>query len=121
MNRFFKLIFLIVEGFFCYILVSGILSVDCVFQKYFHFACPACGFTRAFREIFHLHLIEALQYNLLSIPLFLMIIIIDSYLIYDILLNKQKTEKILEQLSRYIVPILILLGINTIINNIRGI
>jgi len=42
----------------------------CMFHRITGLQCPGCGMTRAFHALMHGHISEALEYNLLSIPLF---------------------------------------------------
>lgn len=76
--------------------------------------------TRAFISIFNLDFISAIKYNLLSISLFIFIVYSFYNIIKDIL-NKKNTylNKILNYLSKYYKIIIMILIINTIINNIR--
>lgn len=121
MNRIFKISLFFIEIVMCFLILSGILHADCIIKQLFHISCPACGFTRAFLEILNLNLLEAMKYNLLSIPVFLLLLIVNAYLIYDIIKKQKKTEIFFEKLGQYIIPIVIILIINTIINNINGI
>lgn len=118
MNRLIKFSFLVFEIVSCYVLVFGLISFECFFQKYFHIACPACGLTRAFREFIKLNFVGAVKYNFLSIPIFLLIILVDFYLVYDIIFGSKRTELLFEKLGKHTILILIILGINMIINNL---
>lgn len=76
--------------------------------------------TRAFKEIISLNIIEALKYNYLSIIVFIFLIILNIYFIYDIIKNK-KTSYIILLIEKYYKLIILILVVTLIINNIRKI
>jgi hypothetical protein len=121
MNRIFKSFLFVIEFVMCYLILSGQLLTECVIKQVFHIACPACGFTRGFRAILSGNLLKAIQYNLLSIPVFIFFIIVNGYLIYDIIKDKKKTDFFFGKLGKFIIPILIILFLNMVMNNVRGI
>lgn len=55
-------------------------DIKCIFKKIFHIPCISCGLTRGFIAILHLRFIDAIKYNILSIPLF--IVIVAFYILY---------------------------------------
>jgi hypothetical protein len=63
-NRLLLIVFLLpfFGGFVLYYFHSG-FSV-CMLMNLTGLPCPACGLTRAFQELSHLHFIEAIQYNI---------------------------------------------------------
>lgn len=78
-NKIFLIIYLtpFVGGFILYYFKSSFTV--CPLMTLTEIPCPACGLTRAFEEIVHLHFIEALQYNLMIIvliPVLIMLIIL---------------------------------------------
>lgn len=95
--------------------------IDCLIKKYLGFSCPACGLSRAFYSIMNLKIKEAIEYNILSLPLFCFITISICSLIYDIFGNKHLTEKIFSYVVKYFYVIVVLLVLSMIINNIKGI
>lgn len=95
------------------------LNIPCVFKKYFHFSCPACGLTRSFYEIFKLKFITSLKYNLLGIPLFISIIFIYILYFIDIFFKKNYLLNIYERIVDKYYIIIIILILNMIINNIK--
>ena len=99
-------------------LVIRKISFPCLWDKYFHFKCPGCGLTRAFRSIVALDFISALKYNILSPFLFIIFIIGMCHLIYDVIKNKNSVEKLFDYLSKFYLPILFLAIIATILNNV---
>ncbi len=121
MNRIFKSFLFVIEFVMGYLILSGKFLVNCMIKQILHISCPACGFTRAFRAIINGNILEAIQYNLLSIPVFLFLLIVNCYLIYDIVKDKKKTDLFFERLGKFTIPIIVILFVNMIINNIRGI
>jgi hypothetical protein len=54
----------------------------CLFHNITGLDCPGCGMSRAFHSIMNLKFMEALHYNIFSLPFFLLLLFI---LIFDIL------------------------------------
>lgn len=78
-NKLFLIIYLLpfAGGFVLYYFQSE--STCCLFMNLTNLPCPACGFSRAFIELTHLHLYNAIQYNffiVLLAPLFIILTII---------------------------------------------
>lgn len=107
---------------FLWLILSGVLKFECIFKMLFDMRCPGCGLTRSFRSILSLDLYSSVNYNILGIPLFIILIIIFIGLIIDIIKNSNNTilfiGKILEK--NYIM-IIALLIITLIINNVNKI
>ncbi len=120
-NRFLKFIILIIETAFAYIALFSNVKLHCVFKKIFNIPCPVCGLTRAFKSIIKLDLIRAYHYNALSVIIFVLLLVYNIYLIYDIVMNKKKTNQFINNLGKNYILIIIILLINEIINIIRGI
>lgn len=121
MNRFYKIIILIIEIIFIYIILFSNLKLICLSKLLFNLSCPACGLTRAFRSLLKLEIKEAIYYNFLSPIILVFLIFINIFLIYDIITNHKKTNKFLNKLGNHYNLIIIILIISTIINNIKGI
>lgn len=103
------------------LLIIRTIPVTCIFKQVTGIACPACGMTRAFNSILFLNFVNALYYNILSIPLFIFITLSIVILIYEIIFNKfVYIPKLLESLSnKFVILILFLcIFISFIINNI---
>ena len=104
------------------ILIINFLNIRvCVFYNIFGIPCPACGMTRAFNRIFMLKIKESFDYNLLGVPLF---IIINSYLIinfYSILKNTDQINIYFENSFRkYKTALIIISAVIVILNWIRN-
>ncbi len=92
----------------------------CLFKHVFGFSCFGCGMTRGFVAILYLDFKSAYEYNILSIPLFLGILIYSCCAIIDIVFRKNyilNIETIFSKKYMYIVYLLILI-ISTFLNNI---
>ncbi len=115
MNRVFKISIVFIQ--ISFFLIIYMLDIECVFKKYLNISCPGCGMTRAFLSIINLDIIGALSYNILSIFLFIFLVILNSILVYDIIFNSHKLNKLLIYLKKYNYLFLILLIISMIKNN----
>lgn len=120
-NRFLKFIIFIVETSFAYIALFSNVKLHCIFKAIFHIPCPVCGLTRAFKSIIKLDLIGAYHYNALSVIIFILLLVFNLYLLYDIVMNKKKTNEFINSLGKNYILIIIILLINEIINIIRGV
>ena len=121
MNNIIKNI-LILTILLIFLLMIKLLPVACLFWQATGIYCPACGMTRAFHSVMSFNLIEAFQYNILSIPLFLFIIITIIILLYEIIFNKWNyIPFILKKISNKHVIIMILFSmlLSMIINNLH--
>lgn len=122
MKRIVNIMILFSGILFIYIVVSGLIPFECLFKKLFDIRCPGCGLTRSFRDIINLNFGSAIKYNILGIPLFIIIFGLSIGLSIDIILNTNETLKYINNFFKknYIIIIFILI-ITGIINNINGI
>ena len=118
-NRILKISIIILEILF--IIVIFKLNIGCFFRNTFGIRCIGCGLTRAFISILNLKFIDAFKYNIISIPLFIVMIIINLLLIYDFIFNKNRVLNFTKKISKYYKLILLLLLITFTINNINKI
>ena len=117
-NRLFKITIISIVMILFYYLVISKSEIDCFFLKHTGLACPGCGMTRAFRLIIKFQLLDAFKMNILSIPLFILLILLSFVLVYDLLFNKYMFEKIINFLcKKFAIIIIILLIISMIVNN----
>lgn len=122
MKRLINILILVFTGLLLYLLISGIISYQCIFKTILGIRCPGCGLTRSFRSIISLDFISSICYNILGIPLFILFFIFMILFIKDAILNEDRTLKLIyEILSKYYILILIIVGMTMIINNITGI
>lgn len=98
------------------------LNFNCPLKKYLHIACPGCGLTRSISALMNFDILKSLHYNLLTIPLIIIAIVIIINLIYDTIKNRDNFIHNLSKIlgKNYKLIILILISI-TIINNINNI
>lgn len=102
-----------------FLLMIELIPVTCLFLQVTGIYCPACGMTRAFHFILTFHFIEAFDYNILAIPLFIFIFFSVVRLIYEIIMNKWSyIPNILKILSnKFIVAFIFILLFITFVNN----
>lgn len=96
-------------------------NIPCIFKKIFNIPCPSCGLTRAFKLILKLQITKSLSYNILTIPIIIILSTILISTIIDIIFNKQYLNKILNKIIKNYKIIILLLIISWIINIHRNI
>lgn len=101
--RFLRIFFYILS--FIYLLISSVKEeysfIFCPLKGLFNYDCYLCGMTRAFISIFHLNFIKALEYNLLVIvfyPLLVFLALQDTYVIIKELITKKEKDSFVEYL-----------------------
>lgn len=105
---------LAISGIFL-LLVAFLFNYKCIFKSIFHIDCISCGLTRGFKSILNLNFIEATRYNILSIPLFILVIV--YYILY--LFNNRLLDKIYSYIIKNYNVCLIILLISWIINIVK--
>ena len=70
------------------LLVAFCFDYKCIFKSIFNLPCISCGLTRGFKYILNGDFINATYMNLLSIPLFIMVILF--YILYFICIILKK-------------------------------
>lgn len=116
-----KRIILLIEGIALCLYNHYHFAIPCFFKMFFHIPCPGCGMTRAFREIIHLHILKSFSYNILGLPFFLFIFIIQILLIYDVIYKKNELLDFLRKITKYIYVILLFVMISWVVNIFSGI
>lgn len=109
--------------FFIFLFVfTKIFSVSlCPVKNLFDISCFGCGMTRGFISILNLNFKTAYEYNVLSIPLFIGIVLYFILSLIDICFDKNYILVIEKQLSKrymFLIYIVILL-IATFLNNTK--
>ena len=118
MNRIKNFIILVILIIFLYTI--SILPVTCFFKSVTGIYCPACGMTRAFTSILNFNFLDALYFNILSIPLFIFIAYFSLRLIIDLIKNKFVfVPNLLEFFKNYYWIFLVLIFISCFFNNIK--
>ena len=118
-NRLIKIFIGFFEAVLLYVIFN--YSIGCFFRNNFSIRCPGCGLTRALVSIINLNFISAFKYNIMSIPLFIIVFLLNVLLLYDIIFNKNKSQYFIVKLSRYYIFIFILMIVTTVINNVNKI
>lgn len=91
-------------------------DTKCIFKAIFHIPCISCGLTRGFKSILKLDFVSAYEYNVLSIPLFIMISIFYITYLLSKILKKDYINKLYTYLCKYYYILIIFLVIGWIIN-----
>lgn len=116
MSRLKYLFIILIEGIVYYLITIKNITIPCLFKKIIHIPCPGCGLTRAFKLILKLNLLDAIKYNILSIPLFILLIILNALLIIDIIKDKNMTKQIIFKIFKHYRIIILLLIITEVLN-----
>ena len=93
-----------------------IYDIKCVFKTIFHIPCISCGLTRAFICIIHFDFINAIKYNVLSIPIFLGILLFYLLFVLKIILNNNYIYVYYNYLCSKYKLLIIILFIGWIVN-----
>ena len=85
------------EGLICGLLKWTPIGLPCFFKSTIHIPCPGCGLTRAIREIFQFHFGKALYYNYLSIPIVHFLILLNYFMLFDIIEDQNRAKIFLKR------------------------
>lgn len=115
------LILLIILSIYFSFEVYG-LKANCIIKSTFGFSCPACGLTRAFKSLLKFDIYSAFKYNILSIPIAIILSISIVDLIYDLIFGKDFFILNIKKFAyNYYILIILALVISFVYNNIAEI
>lgn len=89
----------------------------CPFYYLFKIPCPGCGLTRGLINIMKLDFITAMQYNILSIPLVILILI---FVVLKIIKKEVYLTNIIKNNKKIIIVITIIITIVSFVININN-
>ena len=118
-KRLFYSLIILLEILFSFIIFN--FNIPCLIKLIIKIPCPACGLTRAFKSLLQLNIIDAIKYNFLVIPISIFVIIVNYYIIKDIILNKDETKLFVNKVLSHYKIIILLLIISEIVNMIKEI
>ena len=114
MKKIINLSIILLEILLCLLIIN--YDIPCLFKSIFKIPCPACGLTRAFLSLSNLDIISAIRYNILSIPIFIFILLINYYLIKDIIKKEDNVKLFINKIFKHYKIIILLLIISEIYN-----
>lgn len=107
--------------FFFLLLILLNFNFPCIFKEIFSLSCPGCGLTRSIFALLSFDFKTSLYYNILGIPLFIILVITYLLIIVDII----KKENYLTSFWLFLIKkykiIVLLVILSFIINNIHNI
>ena len=101
------------------LIIAFLFDLKCIIKIIFKIPCPSCGLTRGFISIINLNFIEAVKYNILSIPIFICTIIFYILYILYIFLKKEYIFKYYNIFVKNYKIIIILFLISWVINIVK--
>lgn len=97
-------------------------NFDCIFRQLFNVNCPGCGLTRSLIYLLNGDLLTSFYYNILTIPLIIISLILIIWLVIDTINNTDNClNKLLNFFQKYYFIIIVILILVIIINNIHHI
>ena len=114
-NKRLIIFFILLLGFLLLILFD--FKFPCLFKKILKISCPACGLTRAIFSLIKLDIKTSIHYNILGIPLLIILIITYLLVIIDITKKSNYLIKFWSNILKHYKLIFTLLIISFILNN----
>lgn len=120
MIRLSRIIILLGEAIWIEIMFMISIYITCPFKLYFHIPCPFCGMTRSLIALSNLNIKDSVYYNILTLPILLIIIIINIALIIEIVTNKKVIHKLKAKLpnKKTLIIICLIMSIFSILINL---
>ena len=92
----------------------------CLVYNLFKFPCPGCGLTRSIIHILNMNIEESIQYNILGLPILVMFVVINIWILIDIIMKKQTIRNFIQKNKKIIIVISIILFLISLIKNINN-
>ena len=90
----------------------------CVFKKVTTLPCPSCGSTRSMKAILQGDLAGGFSWNPIGYLLFILLIIIPWWLMYDVLLKRDSLHQLYKRLEQMMVkPLVLWPGVMLVVAN----
>ena len=121
MKRRYYFLVLLGEGITLWLFGFSKITIPCLFKWIFTIPCPGCGLTRAFRQLFQFHILEAISYNILVLPIFLFLIFLNYYLIQDLIFSTHNLKKFFSYIYSHSYYWIILVVISEVWNLFHGV
>ena len=119
LNKKLSIFFLLLLFFLFSILFK--FPIPCLFKKLFSLSCPACGLTRSIFALLNLNILTSLYYNILGIPVFLLLVITYFLIVIDFIKKENYLSSFYLFIVKYYKLIICLFILSFIINNIHKI
>ena len=101
------------------LVIAFLFDTKCLFKTIFSIPCPSCGLTRGFIAILGFKFIDALNYNLLSIPIFISGVLFYFFYVIFIFLKKDYIHKFYNFYIMNYKLVIILLLLSWIVNIVK--
>lgn len=114
------IIFFILISFFLLIILLK-FNIPCILKELFSISCPGCGLTRSIFALLNFSLGKSLYYNILGLPLFLVLFITYILIVVDIIKKENYLTSFWLFISSHYKIVIFLIILTFIINNIHDI
>lgn len=111
-------IFNILISYYLFIRIKNIRI--CPFFYLFNIPCIGCGLTRSFKYLLKLDIIKSISYNILTIPIIIILLLTLILSIYEEITKKNIIDNLLIKYQKQIIIISIIIFVITFIININN-
>lgn len=116
-----RLIIFFILFFIFLLLILFNFKINCIFKKIFSISCPGCGLTRSIFALLNFDIKSSLYYNILGIPLFIILGITYFLVIFDIIKKENYLTSFWLFISKHYKILFFLIILAFIINNVHDI
>ena len=116
-----RLIIFFIFLLFFFLLIVLKFKIPCLFKEIFSISCPGCGLTRSINALLDFNFKSSLYYNILGIPLFIILGITYFLIVLDIIKKENYLTSFWLFISIHYKIIIFLLILSFILNNIHKI